>query len=261
MKISVNCPSYKRPKVKTLQYLPFCKVWVDEGEYPDYIKENKGFETNIVSCPKGIQGNLCRIRNYILDQEFAAGVDVVLIIDDDLEGVYLFQGTKEMPYQREKIMADEFLQFIEKYSILCDGFGFKFWGCNCNSDNLSYRQFIPFSTCAYIGGPFQCFLKNPLRYDETLPLKEDYDMTLQQCNEYRGCLRVNFAHYICQQAEQAGGCATYRNREREYQQLRLLRKKWGSRIVRFDESKNTKCTKERKYEDFNPIIKIPIKGV
>ena len=38
MKISINCPSYKRPKVETLKYLPFCKVWVDNKEYDDYIE-------------------------------------------------------------------------------------------------------------------------------------------------------------------------------------------------------------------------------
>ena len=54
MKISVNCPSYKRPKVETLDYLPFCKVWVDNKEYEQYLKENKGFEKNIISCPDGI---------------------------------------------------------------------------------------------------------------------------------------------------------------------------------------------------------------
>ena len=30
MKISVCCPSYKRPKVETLEYLPFIKIYVDD---------------------------------------------------------------------------------------------------------------------------------------------------------------------------------------------------------------------------------------
>ena len=90
MKISVNCPSYKRPKVETLEYLPFCKVWVDEKEYQDYLNANPGFEKNIISVPEGVQGNLCRIRNYILNEEFKNGMDVVLLIDDDMKGVYYF---------------------------------------------------------------------------------------------------------------------------------------------------------------------------
>lgn len=247
MKISINCPSYKRPKVETLDYLPFCKVWVDHKEYDDYIKANPGYEENIVSCPEGIQGNLCRIRNYILDKEFEAGYDVVLIIDDDMQGIYHFEGDKEYCYNKIKVEADEF--------------GFKFWGLNCNQDALSYRQYSPFSTVSYIGGPFQCFLKNDLRYDENLPLKEDYDMTLQQCNKYRGCLRVNKFFYNCKQSKQAGGCATYRNYEREIQQLEALQEKWGEKIVKIDKTKNNNQKKESKIIDYNPIITIPIKGI
>ena len=71
LKISINCPSYKRPKVETLDYLKTCKVWVAEREYEAYLHENPGFEANIISVPNEVQGNLCRIRNYILDHELA----------------------------------------------------------------------------------------------------------------------------------------------------------------------------------------------
>lgn len=253
MKISLNCPSYKRPYVETLEYLPYCKVWVDEGEHPAYKAANPK-DANIISCPKGIQGNLCRIRNYILDTEFANGYDAVVIVDDDLKGLYRFETDGTFGYVKKKIETDDFMDFLEHYTALCDEFGFKFWGVNCNSDSLSYRHYTPFSTVSYIGGPFQAHLKNELRYDEALPLKEDYDMTLQHMNRYRGALRVNMYHYDCKQSEQAGGCATYRNYEREKQQFLLLQKKWGERIVKMD-------TKSKKSFDYNPIIKIPIRGV
>lgn len=33
MKVSVNAPSYRRADdVKTLAYLPYCRIWVDEGK-------------------------------------------------------------------------------------------------------------------------------------------------------------------------------------------------------------------------------------
>lgn len=261
MKISVNCPSYKRPKVETLDYLPFCKVWVDNKEYDEYIKVNSKYKENIVSVPDGIQGNLCRIRNYILDKEFENGNDVVLIIDDDMKGIYYFENENGNAYTRKIVESEDFLKFIEKYSIMCNDLGFKYWGLNCNADSLSYRQYSPFSTCSYIGGPFQCFLKNKLRYDEKLPLKEDYDMTLQQCNKYRGCLRLNKFHYDCKQSKQAGGCATYRNYQREEEQLKLLQKKWGKEIVKIDKTTNSNAKKQKREIDYNPIIKIPIKGI
>lgn len=264
MHISVNCPSYKRPKVETLDYLPFCKVWVCESEADAYRAANPGYEENIIPCKKGIQGNLCRIRNHILDTEFENGADVVLLIDDDMRSVSYYESEpgERYGYKRNHVPADEFIHFVMRYSRLCREFGFLFWGLNCNKDAQSYAQQTPFSTVAYIGGPFQCFLRgNECRYDEALPLKEDYDMTLQNCNKYRGCLRVNKYHYIVKQAEQAGGCATYRNYAREEQQLHALRAKWGSRIVKFDKSNSAKLKKQKNKIDFNPIIKVPIKGV
>lgn len=264
MFISVNCPSYRRPKVETLDYLPFCKVWVCETEADAYRAANPGHEGNIIPCKKGIQGNVSRIRNHILDTEFAAGADVVLIVDDDLRRLAYYESEpgNTFGYVRNTLETEDFLPFVEKYSRLCEGFGFKLWGLNCNRDALSYSHMTPFSTLAFLGCPFHCFLKgNECRYDEALPLKEDYDMTLQNCNLYRGCLRVNKFHYFVKQAEQAGGCATMRNYQREEQQLHALRRKWGSRIVKIDTSNKGKTKKDKVNIDFNPIIKVPIKGV
>lgn len=235
MKISVNAPSYKRPDdVKTLSYLPFCKIWVDNKEYQDY--KNNYPKADIISCPDGIQGNLCRIRNYILKKEFEAGADVVLIIDDDFTCLRRFEHNDldGFGYDTHIITEDEFVPMVEKYSIIAQDLGAKFWGVNCNCDPMAYRHNTPFSTRSYIGGPFQCFLKgNRCWYDERLPLKEDYDMTLQQLNMERVVLRVNAYHYICKQSEQKGGCAAYRNRQREEEQLEALRKKWGGQLLRW----------------------------
>lgn len=259
MKISVCIPSYKRPKVETLEYIPDARVYVDEGEFPDYERENPG--ADIVACPKGVQGNLCRIRNYIMRTEFENGADVVCIVDDDMEGLYLWQKGENNTMQKVKIDYEWLYEFLEKYSLLCEELGFKFWGGNCNQDAMSYRAYTPFSFVSYLGGPFQVFLKgNECYYDERLPLKEDYDMTLQQCNKYRGCLRLNMLTYNVKQSEQVGGCATYRNLDNERKQFELLQRKWGRNIVREDKS-NKGHSGKKKVFDYNPIIHIPIKGV
>ena len=106
--------------------------------------------------------------------------------------------------------------------------GYRFWGVNCVLDPKAYRQTTPFNTTKYVGGPFQCHLRNGIRYDESLPLKEDYDMTLQHLMMYRGALRLNMYYYIiCDQANSVGGCAVKRNIARERQQFDALRRKWG----------------------------------
>ena len=132
--------------------------------------------------------------------------DIDLKLDDDLRGLYQWRFKDGFAYNKHKLNEDEIYSLLEKYSILCDDFGFKFWGVNPITMPLAFRYFSPFSTVAYIGGPFQCILKgNDLRYDEKLHLKEDYDYILQNLNKYRGALRVNSIFYECDQNESRGG--------------------------------------------------------
>lgn len=258
MKIAVCAPSYKRPKVKTLEYLPFCRIYVDPAEYAKYKKENPG--ADIVMCQSGVQGNLARVKNYILDQELiGAGDDAVVIIDDDMNHMGYYEELK-----KHRLPTEDFMAFVEKYTVMAQDIGAKMWGVNVNSDPQCYRNCSPFSTISYVGGPFGCFLRgNECRYDETLPLKEDYDMTIQQLNKYRVLLRVNKYHYAVKQSEQSGGCAAMRNFAREKEQLELLQKKWGKRIVRLDTlDRNHKRKKDRITTfDYNPVIRVPIKGI
>lgn len=262
MKISVNAPSYKRPDdVRTLSYLPYCRIWVDSKEFDDYQRSNP--EATIVSCPDGVQGNVSRVRNHILKKEFEKGMDAVVIVDDDLTCIrrYEYDEITGFGYETHVVSADEFYGFIEKYSIIADDLGAKLWGVNQNSDPMAYRHNTPFSTRSVVLGPFGVFLKgNRCWYDESLPLKEDYDMSLQQINMERVVLRVNAYHYLCKQSEQKGGCAAYRNRQREEEQLDALRRKWGGQIVKVDTTNKGKSVKEKRL-DYNPIIRIPIGGV
>jgi len=262
--IAICCPSYKRPYVETLKYLPFCKVYVAPEEYENYLEFNPKHKDNIVKCPKGIQGNVSRIRNYILDTEFENGADIVCIVDDDLKAIEHFEMSedKTYAYEKVKVKTEEFVDFIYRYSMLCYQWGFKMWGVNINSDTMSFRHYTPFSTNSVVLGVFGCFLKGmECRYDEALPLKEDYDLFIQNCNKYRGVLRLNGYHYNCRQSEPKGGCTIYRNMEKEKEQFELLQKKWGSNIVRLDTSNKGRSKKNRKYIDYNPIIKISIKGI
>ena len=257
MNITICCPSYKRPYVETLERYPNTRVYVAESEFKAY-KEANHKDAYIVAVPDSVQGNLCRVRNYILDTEFNSGTDGVLIIDDDMQAVCRYNAVESkhglFGYQRKELNEAELIAFVENGFNMCEEFGFKFWGVNCVSDPKAYKAYTPFNTTKYIGGPFQAHLKNPIRYDERLPLKEDYDITLQHMNKYRGALRFNAYHYLCKQSEQAGGCAHYRNLPQERHQFELLQKKWGSDIVRKD-------TSSKREFDYNPIIKVPIRGV
>jgi len=246
MKVKIFAPSYKRPeKSITQKTYPFVKLVVKESEAEEYRKNGN----DIVVCPDSAQGNLCRVRNWILDNLYD-DADCIVILDDDCKGIGRWENQNDI-----KFNPKEFLEFCESSSILCKDLGYKFWGTNCISDKGAYREYTPFGFLQYIGGPFQAHLKeSEIRYDEALPLKEDYDITLQHIKKHKGCLRLNYAHYNVKQAEQTGGCATYRNLKKEKEQFFALQRKWGKDIIVRDKvSKRT--------FDFNPILKVPIKGV
>lgn len=246
MDIRFFAPSYRRPeKSITQKAYPFVQLVVKESEAYEYRQNGN----DIVTCPDEVQGNLCRVRNWILKEN--ADADCVILLDDDIQAIGFWEAQK-----RRNLIPEEFLEFSENAVIMAMDAGVKFWGLNCiATDKGAYREHTPFSFISYIGGPFQAHCKTDLFYDERLPLKEDYDMTLQHLKKYGKVLRFNSYHYYgVKQSEQSGGCATYRNLQREKEQFELLQKKWGNSII-------TQDKKSRMSFDYNPILKVPLKGV
>lgn len=253
MNISVCAPSYKRPTyVETKEYLNFIRVYVAYEEYEEYKKYQ--IDLDIVQCDKGIQGNISRVRNYIIQKELAEN-DAVCIIDDDMKGVYYWE--KGISHRVE---PEDFMMFLQKYTLMALDLGVYLWGINVNKDPMVYSMVSPFSTVAYIGSPLMVFLKgNNCWFDENFSLKEDYDMTIQQLNKNRKVLRINKYYYDVKQSEQIGGCSSYRNYVEEEKQVRLLQKKWGKKIVQIDTLNRSHKTK--KFLDYNPVIQVPIRGL
>ncbi len=253
MKISINIPSHKRPMVETLRYFSDCKIWVADNELEEYKKQNP--DSEIIGLGSDSGKNISVIRNHILKSEFENGADVVCMLDDDVKGIYRFEKAKYNNYGYVKKEVTDFLGFVERYSRMAQELGAYLWGVNLNQDCRSYRHYRPFNTNNIILGPFSCHLKGGgIFYDENIPLKEDYDLALQHLNKHRKILRLNMYHYVCKQSENKGGCAVYRNYDTEKKNFELLQKKWGSEIIREDKS-------SKKTFDYNPIIKVPIKGI
>lgn len=261
MKIAIAIQSYKRAAaVNTLKLFSpahVVVVWAHEFEIEEYRAKNPG--RMVAALPDSMRGNLPKVKNFILEETWKNDFDACLFLDDDIRSIAYWQQNRRVPLVGEALDL-----FIIKHSQLCLEWGFKLWGVNVNNDKQCYREYSPFSTLSYVSSSFACFLRgNELRYDERFPLKEDYDMTIQQCEKYRGLLRVNRAYYFKKSMENVGGCGMYRNVEREKAQLELLQKKWGSEIVQMDslkKSRNHLTTKRRAF-DINPVIRIPIAGI
>ena len=248
--ITIACRTWKRPNAAyTHKYLPETKYVACTSQADDYRANG----LNVWECPDKAQGNICRVSNWIMDN---CQTRWLIIIDDDLSEFGRFDGAKLI-----KIPKDEVMDMLTMCFMVAEEAGVKMWGMNCVQDKGSYREYTPFSFNNYIGGPFQAFIDMDLRYDEELPLKEDYDLTLQVMNKYRKALRFNYLNYNFKQHVNVGGCASYRTIEREKEQFDKLCKKWGSDIVRRDGGESQVNRKRKVTYDINPIIKIPIGGV
>jgi hypothetical protein len=246
----IYAPTYKRGNLcRTHKYLKEIIYVARESERDDY----KDTHDKVWIVPDSAQGNVARIRNYILNNSEEKNI---ILLDDDIKHFGRWNGTKSV-----KLGEFEAYDMMQEGMQLAEDMDVKFWGLNCIADKGSYREYTPFGTRQYIGGPFQAHRDNDLRYDEEIYLKEDYDMTLQVLNKYRRNLRLNMYHYICDQATLAGGCAEYRSVGREMEHNEMFRKKWGSGIVRMDSGASQVNRKKKTTYDINPIIKIPIGGV
>jgi len=248
MKFSILSPSYRRAESAITQdYLPRCT-------YVVAASEKKAYESNgrrAVTVPDKIQGNVARVRNWILDH-----YNPVLILDDDIR--HIGRWSQQV---NQKLSADEAMEFIEHGFILAKQLKARMWGVNLLPDKGAYREYTPLAFRSVVLGPVQGFVNLDLRYDESLPLKEDYDLSLQVLNKYRRTLRFNAYHYSCHQHTNEGGCGTYRTMEKEQRQFELLQEKWGSDIVRIDQQGGQVNQRKATAWDINPVIRVPIHGV
>lgn len=243
-------PTFKRHHLcKTHKYLKDVTYVLRESEAKNY----EGVHDKLWIVPDSAQGNPSRIRNYILDNSKEQNI---IIVDDDIAFFGRWNGRDHC-----RLDEDGAYDMMTEGCILAEELDVVFWGLNCIGDKGSYREYTPFGTKQFIGGPFQGHRKNDLRYSETIYLKEDYDMTLQVLNKYRRLLRMNMYHYVCDQATLPGGCAEQRSISREIEMNKMFQKKWGSKIVTFDTGKSSVNRKKAINYDINPIIKIPIGGV
>ena len=113
----IYSPSYKRAAIcKTHKYLPQVTYVVRESEAEDYKKVHD----NLWIVPDSAQGNIARIRNYILDN---APEDNIILMDDDIKYFGRFNGNKH-----KKLDSGEVTDMIMEGIQLADDLDIKLWG-------------------------------------------------------------------------------------------------------------------------------------
>lgn len=168
--------------------------------------------------------DIATTRNWIIDNKDS---EYVIMVDDDMTRViWLLKRT------RSELSQDQLYHLFDQMFSLCEDANIGLWGMNPIDDPIAYRIYNPFSFDSVVLGPFVAIRDTTIRYDESLPLKEDYDFYLQHLHKRHKVLRANFLMYIVDHQKLAGGCQTYRTRAKEIEQNKILEKKWGSHIIK-----------------------------
>jgi len=244
----VAVASYNRAGRTTTQHVfPRGVVVVPKSQKRAYEKGEDWPEGwSVVSIPDEKDGNLCRKRNAIID--LYPGRDLV-IVDDDYKYVGQWQRGEDIRCNGEQID----LMLANGFQMARD-VGTPLWGINVQVDRRFYREHAPFAFTSVVLGPFQAIvgelLPKDLRYDETLWLKEDYDISLRVLHRFHRTVRLSRYHYMVDHHNEAGGQVGFRNMDEEIRQNRMLEQRWGSNVVKLQDHRSV-----------NPIIKVPLKGI
>lgn len=231
MIIKYLVPSYKRAKtITTLDYLGKAVAVVSEDEIAEYRRYHPQYaEDRFIVCPREFQGKgKPKILNWILDNCWN-DCDVIIELDDDIHSYMTnVKNGKSRP-----LTEAEVYEIFENNSNLAREWGCGIWGLNINSDPLSYDEFCPFRLHAYIdGGTVAHVVKNELRYDEELSVKEDVDYFLQNLKKYHKALRVEKYWIKKESFTNEGGANAIRTSDLEKEQFKRMQEKWGSKIIR-----------------------------
>ena len=259
MRIKYLVPSYKRAKtMTTLDYLDKAVAVVSEDEIEEYRKYNPGYsEDRFIVCPREYQGKgKPKILNWILDNCWDEETDAIIELDDDIHGYMV--NVKNGKSRR--LEADEVYEIFENNCNLAREWGCGIWGLNINSDPLTYDEFVPFRLHGYIdGGTVGHVIRNELRYDEELSVKEDVDYFLQNLKKYHKALRIEKYWIKKESFTNEGGANAIRTSRLEKAQFKRMQEKWGSDVIR----PNKPTAKEKsKIKGLGGAIKlnIPLEG-
>jgi hypothetical protein len=202
--VHVAVPSKGRAgKVRTQAVLPSCHVYVPALEASAYRVAGA---RNVVPVPDTVRG-ITKTRNWILAH--APSSRVVMIDDDVLQQGYI----KLHSHQAQNVRLDEAawaLEFVKLFDVTT-GLGFRAWGVATDGATRSVYPFYPFRFRSYITASCMGIVNDGrTKFDESYPVKEDYELCARLIREDGGVLSAQYLHWVNSHFRDPGGCRDYR---------------------------------------------------
>lgn len=211
-------------KVKTTKVLPDAVLFVPELEVAAYKAAG---EKNIVGVPNFVRG-ITKTRNWILD--FAKKERRVVMIDDDVKACGWVK-LHEWNAEHKKIEAAVWLKEFEKLFDLTAAMGFRIWGVATQSAPRSVYPYKPFLWRSYITASCMGIVNDGrTRFDESFPVKEDYELNLRCIKEDGGVVCARHIYWENSHWGDEGGCRDYRTAKMEDETIQRLVKMYPGMI-------------------------------
>lgn len=209
--------SHKRPQnIHKIQEITGpATFYVNIGEGEEYLRHGA---KNVVECGT----NICQARNRACDDAHSLGLPSVQC-SDDLKKIKLAKlqlGEKMFKQISFNEAVTLMISKLEEKKYFYGGVAVTNNPLNYTGDDYSYDKLIV--------NDLICIMPSKYRFDESVALKEDYDMSILQLIEVGGVVRCN--NILCEfpHRENIGGANDYRNESTELTATNVLIKKWPS---------------------------------
>lgn len=214
----IAIPSRGRPgRVKSHEIIQQAHLYVPENEVEAY--ERAGGR-NVVAVPNEIRG-ITRTRNWILDH---ADDPWVVFLDDDVR----LQGWCELrahDSRKRLVRPDQWVaEFVRLFEIT-EQIGYRIWGVSTDGATRSVYPYRPFIWHTYVTASCMGIRNDTgVRFDESFPVKEDYELCLRCIKEDGGIVGARYLYWVNDHWKGEGGCKEYRTAAMEEEAIaRLMR--------------------------------------
>jgi hypothetical protein len=166
-------------------------------------------------------GTLMQSRNAALEMAFKEN-KICVQLSDDLKKI----TTNKNFTEKKQIDVDFAIQ--ELINVFNKVHGVYLMGIPPTSNDFFAKTLISKNT--FCIGDMLFVKPNPLRFDITLTLKEDYDYTLQHLEKYKNVFRYQKYLFEFEHYKNKGGAVDYRTEQEEQKNIKILFAKWGNKI-------------------------------
>lgn len=214
--ISARRPDAPRRLADHLAGLPTATWYVATGDTDGYTAAGLPPDSLVEAGP------LCRARNAALD---AAGDRWCLQLSDDLRKVGFLADRAGKP----GIVPAQLAEVVDQLTDVMRSMPAAHLGGLAPTFNAFYAKHR-IAPRGFIVGDLMLIRPTPLRFDEGLSLKEDYDFTCQHLAAYGQVARADWLLADFVHRSNPGGAVSYRTPAAEQEAIGRLRAKWPAAI-------------------------------